>query len=252
MRGVTCAVCHVKGGKIVGPFETASAPHPVTVDVEMRSGSKPCVRCHLVSGERWDTFYKIPPCGTVAELKEGGQELDCVGCHMPEVTRAAATGGKARRGRRHLFLGGHSLEMVAGALDVTYEKEVKKEKNLREFVFTVTNTGAGHYLPTGTPDRHLTIEFRLLGKDGALIKEKVYKMKREILWRPFIVDLSDTRLPAGLPKEYSFDFKDDDNTAKSLDVTIRYHLLDDKRRRVIGYENIEPIAYPVFSIRIPL
>ncbi len=37
-EGMTCAVCHVKNARIVGPFETDDAPHPVTVDPEMTSG----------------------------------------------------------------------------------------------------------------------------------------------------------------------------------------------------------------------
>jgi hypothetical protein len=77
-------------------------------------------------------------------------------------------------------------------------------------------------------------------------------MKRDILWRPFIVDLKDTRLASQKPKEFLFEFSDDGNHAKILDVIVRYHLLDDKRRRRIGYDNKEPIAYPVFSTRIPL
>jgi hypothetical protein len=251
-EGVTCAVCHIKAGKIVGPFGTTSAPHPVVVDPLMTSGMKPCARCHLVSGARWDTFFKIPPCRTVAEIREGGKEPDCVGCHMPKVTRPLVKGGEMRKGRRHLFRGGHHPEKVRGALKVEYKKEIKRDGDMTSFVFTLTNTGAAHYLPTGTPDRHLTLEFRLLDATGALIKEKSYKMKRHILWRPFIVELEDTRLAYGEPRQFRFQFKDDGKTAKTLDVTVRYHLLEDKRRKQIGYENTEPIAYPIFNKRIPL
>ncbi len=251
-EGVTCAVCHVKEGRIVGPYETTDAPHPVTVDPGMTSGMKPCQRCHVVSGNRWDTFYSIPPCGTVAEIKEGAQEPNCVGCHMPEIRRPVATGTKERKGRQHLFRGGHHSEMVRSALQVKYRKEIEKDENRTKFIFTLTNTGAAHYLPTGTPDRYLTLELRLLDRESRVIKEKTYKMKRYILWRPFIIDLKDTRLPYGLPREYIFEFKHDNNPPKELDVTIRYHLLDEKRKKAIGYENREPIAYPIYSIEIPL
>jgi hypothetical protein len=60
-EGVTCAVCHLKDGKIVGPFETQDAPHPVAVDREMTEGIKACQKCHVVSGEKWDTFLRLPP-----------------------------------------------------------------------------------------------------------------------------------------------------------------------------------------------
>lgn len=249
-EGVNCAVCHVKDGKIVGPFETDAAPHPVFVDPEMARGVKPCERCHVVSGKRWDTFYRIPPCGTVAEVKERGRKPDCVGCHMPRITRPAAQGAEAREGGRHLFQGGHSPKRVSNALRVERGKAVHEDRGTIKYEFTLTNTGAAHYLPTGTPDRHLTLELRLLDEAGNAVKEKTFTMKRHILWRPFIIDLGDTRLPYGEPRTYSFEFERD--SAALLEVVVRYHLLDEKRREKIGYENTEPISYPVYSRRIHL
>jgi hypothetical protein len=250
-EGVTCAVCHVREGRIVGTFETEDAPHAVSYDPEMSSGIQYCEQCHVVSGDRWDTFYSIPPCGTVAEIREGGGEIDCVGCHMPEVTRPAAEGMGDRKGGRHFFRGGHHPETVKGSLKVETKREAKKDRS--SFTFTLTNVGAAHFLPTGTPDRHLTLELRLLDGDGKVLKEKMHVMKRYILWRPFIVDLKDTRLAYGEPKTFEFSFKPDrENPPSTLEVTVRYHLLDEKRRRRIGYENKEPIAYPIYRKGIVL
>lgn len=250
-EGVTCAVCHVKDGVIVGPFETDRAPHPVEADPEMSGGMKPCERCHVVSGERWDAFYRIPPCGTVAEITEAGREPDCVGCHMPRITRPVARGMEAREGGRHLFLGGHSPRTVGRALTVEYAG--KTAGNRAEYEFTLTNTGASHYLPTGTPDRHLTLEFRLYDKNSGIIKKETHTMKRHILWRPFIVELRDTRLPAGKPRAFAFSFERNAGYPPAfLEATVRYHLLDEKRRKEIGYENREPISYAIYRKRIAL
>jgi hypothetical protein len=244
-EGVTCAVCHVREGRIVGPFATEDAPHPVKYDPEMSSGIRYCEQCHVVSGERWDTFYSIPPCGTVAEIRESGQEIDCVGCHMPETIRPAADGMDDRKVGRHLFRGGHHPERVKGSLKVETKRETKEDGD--SFSITLTNVGAAHYFPTGTPDRHLTLELRLLDGDGNLLKEKIHVMKRYILWRPVIVDLKDTRLAYGEPRTFEFSFKPDrGNPPSVLEVTVRYHLLDEKRRERIGYENKEPIAYPIY------
>ncbi len=252
-EGVTCAVCHIKDGKIAGPFGSNNAPYPVIADPEMSFGIKPCEKCHVVFGKRWDTFYKIPPCGTVAEIKKKGQKIDCVGCHMPEVIRPMAKGMEARKGRKHLFWGGHHPEAVKNALKIEYQKEIDKDNNNIKYIFTLTNIGAAHYLPTGTPDRHLTLELRLLDKDGKVIKERIYKMKRHILWRPFIVDIKDTRLPYGAPRRFVLEFRPDgENPPFILDVTVRYHLLDEKQRKKIGYKNKEPIAYPIYKERILL
>jgi hypothetical protein len=246
-EGVTCAVCHIRNGRIVGPFRTDRAPHPVELDPGMSQGIKPCLKCHVVAGKRWDTFYTIPPCGTVAEIEAGKQTIDCVSCHMPPVVRPAAEGMPARQGRRHLFQGGHAPERVKQALRVEHTMEAD------ELVVTLTNVGAAHYLPTGTPDRHLTLELRLMGSSGQVLAEKVYTMKRYILWRPFIVDLRDTRLPYGQPREFKFPvFKRGSYNPAVMDVTVRYHLLDEARRKKIGYNNTDPIAYPVYHEQILL
>ncbi len=250
-EGVTCAVCHVEDGKIVGPFGTEDAPHPVVVDREMTAGINACQKCHVISGERWDTFLRIPPCGTVAEIEEGGREIECLECHMPAVTRPVATGMDERDGRRHLFRGGHDPAMVKSALTVSHEIETGPKGT--RFALVLTNTGADHYLPTGTPDRHLTVEIRLLDQQGELLKEEKHTMIRRILWRPFIVDLTDTRLPPNQPRRFDFDLPSDPATpAGSLEVTVSYHLLEEARRKRIGYQNREPIHYPIYLRRFPL
>jgi hypothetical protein len=252
-EGVTCAVCHIKEGKIIGPFGVEGAPHPVIADPEMISGIKFCEKCHVVSGKRWDTFYRIPPCGTVAEISERDEVLDCVGCHMPEVIRPLVKGLEPRKGGKHFFRGGHHPETVRKSLRVEYKKKLSSNKKKIKYIFTLTNIGAAHYLPTGTPDRHLTLELRLLNKEEKVLKEKIYKMKRYIMWRPVILDIKDTRLPFNEPKEFAFEFKTNSvNQPSIFDITVRYHLLDEKQRKKIGYENKEPIAYPIYNERIIL
>jgi hypothetical protein len=246
-EGVTCAVCHVRNGRIVGPFRTERAPHAVEYDPGMSRGMKPCLRCHVVMGKRWDTFYTMPPCGTVAEIEKGGHEVDCIGCHMTAIVRPATTKTTAREGRRHQFQGGHDPERVKQALQVEHKLEAD------DLVVTLTNAGASHYLPTGTPDRHLTLELRLLGSSGQVLAEKVYTMKRYILWRPFIVDLRDKRLPYGQPREFRFSvIMRGSDTPAVVDVTVRYHLLDEAQRKKIGYNNVEPISYSIFHEQVPL
>ena len=247
-EGVTCAVCHVRDGKIVGPYGSDRAPHAVQADPSMTSGSGPCERCHVVPGDRWDMFYRVPPCGTVAEIEESGRESDCVGCHMAAVVRPAARGASARPGRRHLIMGGHFPEQVKRALEVRFER-----RGERRYAFFIRNRGAHHYVPTGTPDRHLTVELRLLDTQGRVLEETSRTLKRFVLWRPFIMDLWDSRLPYGVTRRIYFNFdREYDRQPAALDILVRYHLLDEARRRKIGYENRDPIAYPVHHERIRL
>ena len=51
-QGITCNVCHLRNGKILGVLNTTNAPHPV---VQINNANQICVRCHVVSGKRWDT-----------------------------------------------------------------------------------------------------------------------------------------------------------------------------------------------------
>lgn len=252
-EGVTCVVCHLRGDTIIGPYGATDAPHAARRDPAMQDGLSVCARCHVVSGNKWDTFYRIPPCGTVAEINESSVGPNCVNCHMPSVVRAAWNGGIPRPGRKHLWKGGHDTATVAGAVDVELKIQDGGGGERRTATVILANAGADHYLPTGTPDRHLTIEFRLESADGDIVKSERHVLKRTILWRPFIVDLGDTRLPKGVTRQYAFNFRTNtEPPPAALDVLVRYHLLDEARRQRIGYENREPISSVVYQKHVDL
>jgi len=251
-EGVTCVVCHLRDGVIIGPYAETKAPHPTSFFPQMADGFSICRKCHVVSGKQWDSFFRIPPCGTVSEIEEGGTtSINCTDCHMSETSRPAAEGEKIRPGSQHLWRGGHDREMVTA--DLQAKLNVFPKGNNRQARLILTNIGADHYLPTGTPDRHLTVHFALTDSSGNILKDKVYKLKRTIMWRPFIVDLWDTRLIKNIPRELTFSWKENDIPAgSSLVVTVRYHLLDEARRKRIRYQNTTPISCPVFKQSLPL
>jgi len=172
---------------------------------------------------------------------------------MPLVERPLVEGGKARPVRRHLWRGGHDPEMVKNGLEVRFAEFAGASPGTRTFAVTLTNVGAGHYLPTGTPDRHLTVQLRLLNGRDEPIDEQNHTLRRTVMWRPFIVDLWDTRLPRWQPRSYQFTFPTNGGQRPAaVEAVVRYHLLDETRRRRIGYENQEPIAYEVFRQRLAL
>ncbi|MBE0615207.1 MAG: hypothetical protein IH604_16160 [Burkholderiales bacterium] len=259
-EGVTCAACHYKDGKMLGPIGDVDASHPVE---KLADANEICLRCHVVQGERWDTFFRYPPCGTAAEIAAGGgqwkgrsgelavgdaSELGCVQCHMPAVERALVDGGPVRKARRHLWRGGHDPATVKQALDIRFA-EIGADR--RAYALSLTNVGAAHFLPTGTPDRHLTVHLRVLDRNGQTLAEENHSLKRTTMWRPFIIDLWDTRLPRNQPRSYRIDVPAAGKPA-AVEAVVRYHLLDEARRARIGYENTEPIAYEVFRSRIVL
>jgi len=295
-EGVTCAACHYREGKIVGVLGDTNAPHPVK---KIDDPNQVCVRCHVVDGGKWDTFFRFPPCGTVAEIESSDLQqavkdnsglsgllqplkkdpdifkqmskyqntaikgysgetlssktasLGCVQCHMPRVKRALVKDGQLRQTRHHYWRGGHDPEMVKKALSVKFAELKQSGKNKQIFRLTLANTGAAHYLPTGTPDRYLSVQLRVLDRENNVLIEKTEKIKRTVMWRPFIVDLKDTRLPRWQPRNYEIEFSSL-NKAVSVEAVVRYHLLDEKRRKRINYKNKSPIAYDVFRQKIVL
>jgi len=261
-EGVTCAACHLREGKILGVYGDTKAPHPVK---KIQNANEICVQCHVVSGERWDTFFRFPPCGTVAEIQAGRGEkvgrsgetvvgdpaaLGCVGCHMPLVERPLVTGGKVRKTRQHLWRGGHYPEQVKRALDIKFE-QVSADK--RRYQLTLTNVGAAHYVPTGTPDRHFVVILRVLDKNGKTIRKQEQVLKRTLMWRPFIIDLKDNRLSPGKPQVHEFELsKQDVVEAGGVEAIVRYGLVGKKRLERIGYKGKEALSYEVFRKRLAL
>lgn len=261
-QGVTCAACHLREGQILGPYGSQSDAHPVR---QISSGNQVCIQCHLVGGERWDTFFRFPPCGTVAEIRSGGNEpttrvgdiqevdpatLGCVECHMPAVERPLVEGGQPRPARQHLWRGGHDPEMVSKAVEVGFERMNGKSNRYR---LTITNVGATHYVPTGTPDRHFVLSVRLLDQDGAVLAEEERILKRTVVWRPFIVDLWDTRLASGRPRSEEFVFTSAEvDRAWTAEAVVHYGLVEEARLKRIGYQSKEPTTYEIYRKRLSL
>ena len=262
-EGVTCTACHLRDGKIVGVQGIQDTPHPVQ---QLDDPNEVCVRCHVLEGDRWDTFFRFPPCGTVAEIRSSSStgktgelilpdigSLGCVQCHMPLVERPLVEGGQVRPVRKHLWRGGHDPAMVKQGLEILLTETEKQPGDERTFILTITNVGAAHYLPTGTPDRFLSVHLRLLDREGKVLKEQSHSIKRTVMWRPFIIDLKDTRLPRWQPRSYAFTVPADGRQRPvAVEAVVRYHLLDEKRRARISYTPDEPIDYEVFRQRLPL
>ena len=247
-EGVTCAGCHLHEGRILGPTGSPNAPHPVE---KFSDPNALCMRCHVVQGGRWDTFYRLPPCGTIAEIEAGQGRLErrsgerpvsnvaatgCVQCHMPKAESVPAV-------RRHTWRGGHDPATVRSAFTASFSDSFAPGGG-RIAELALKNTGAAHFLPTGTPDRHLTVRLRAFDAGGRVLREKAETLERTILWRPFIVDLWDTRLPWGEQRRYTLDVPAETHT---IEAQVRYHLLAESRRKRIAYEPAEPISYIVFE-----
>lgn len=263
-EGITCAVCHLRDGVILGPYEDSKAPHPTKYDPRFRT-TEICYTCHQVPGGPFQ-FYNGGPCATYFEF-EGNPWAEkgyiCQTCHMPEVVRAVATGGPIRKGRRHLWQGGHFPEMVKRAVTVEVKGDKKGYAQGERALFTLTleNSGAGHRIPTGDPDRFFIVSFRVVDGEGKVLKEKTHAIGRWILWKPIIVEVYGNR-PSPFEKlSYDFDYRipsggPDEGKGLRLIAEVAYHIMSDRTHGKLetryGLTAKDPYRFVIFRETLPL
>lgn len=260
-EAISCAACHVRDGVIYGPFEDSAAPHPTKFDPNFRT-TQICYRCHnVVSGPA--QFYNVGPCGTYAEyegkffMQERG--FICQSCHMPEIDRAVATDGPIRRGRQHLWRGGHDPDMIKRAVAVQIKADPPQPKpgDQVTFVLTLINAGAGHKIPTGDPDRHFTIEFLVEDREKRVIHQDTSTMGRWIMWQPVVLELYDNRLLPLASSEYRFTYRmPAESEALALKARVQYHILTDGQREMLrtkyGLTADDPYRFEIYAREFPL
>lgn len=178
---------------------------------------------------------------------------------MPAVERPIAEGGPVRHGRRHLWQGGHFPEMVQRAIRVEMHSDPSVFEPGKEtrIVLTLTNSGAGHKIPTGDPDRFFTVEFELKDAQGKVLKQQSHTMSRWIIWKPFIVEVYENRLVPLASRDYTFSFRvPQQPEGLTLTTRIRYHILTDKQYEKLktkyGLAGEVPYRFTVFERAFPL
>jgi hypothetical protein len=228
-EGITCASCHVRDGVIEGPFEDARAPHPTRYSPRFRS-TDICYTCHQVPSGPFQ-FYNGGPCSTFPEFEAGPyykRGMICQDCHMPSIERSVAVGGPVRMGRQHLWRGGHFPEMIKHAVtaELIPEQHSLQPGDVAHFTLRLTNSGAGHKIPTGDPDRYFTISFEMLDANGEILKRQENTMRRWIVWWPVIVEVYENRLTPLSSRDYQFQYRLPQNPERlKLRASVKYHIM---------------------------
>lgn len=143
--GVSCAVCHARGGRTFGPAPTPTTLMPLVSG--SRSGqdqiqtrpyfekSEFCSSCHHFPSETAPMVAGTTLQNTYEEWRNSRAAREgrtCQTCHMPD--------------RRHFFRGIHDPDTVRRAVKWNFESDPRaKDVKAR---MTLTNVGAGHFLPT--------------------------------------------------------------------------------------------------------
>lgn len=198
-EAITCAVCHIRAdenGKsyMIGASGTTLAPHPVKQDPEFLRNI--CMRCHQPGDEGLTSTFA---CWfqTKEELDEGPYkgEKDCVDCHMPVANRRSVPHNPelpVREGHMHHWAGGGVpkwYEDYDSLIERGYEPGLTVDsvkaalvKDQVEFSATYKNARAGHWLPTGDPERFLLFRAAMVDEAGKEVSLLTMRVGQEWDW----------------------------------------------------------------------
>ncbi len=205
MQGVTCDFCHTASAEenltqeIVPGFlvlrrtgstavkygrhaDASGAHHPVQPSKFLTSPQF-CAACHSfkhpVAGIEVQNTYREWQQSPYAE-----QGIRCQDCHMPPYAGASAVGAAERpRLHAHVFKGGYS-EMIRRAATVSVEGRMRGKRKRRrvEIEAAVTNSGAGHSIPTGLPGiREMWLEIEVFDSQGKLTARRQFPYGARLL-----------------------------------------------------------------------
>lgn len=261
-ESITCAVCHVRDGAVIGTIGGLAAPHAVKKDHELLSRQF-CLTCHNVTDELTQTL--VCSFQTGDEWESGPYPAtgrDCISCHMPEVYRPLTGFTQARWTRRHTWIGSAIPKFMGG------DKIVKGYKNGMEIdiqssqkslptgdstfvTLTVTNQNAGHFLPTGDPEYFITLDFSLEDNVGQVIADTTHRIGQLWEWWPKAKKVSDNRLRPLEKRNYFFSFTVPQyDGGRIFKVVVTNHRLTEENAKATNILGIAPLNAVVFEKEI--
>jgi hypothetical protein len=190
---VVCAACHVRQHQRFGPPRRAEAaalppgvvlPHNGFTATPAFQQAEFCQPCHQFTPDGFALNGTLLE-NTYVEWQQSPYAragISCQQCHMPD--------------RRHLWRGIHDPAMVRQAMTMTIAPVITTNtaaKNLQAAI-RVSNSGAGHYLPTYVTPK-IFVEAELLDSNGQGLADS---RQQWVIGREVALDLSaeiyDTRL----------------------------------------------------------
>ncbi|MFQ5519490.1 MAG: multiheme c-type cytochrome [Mariprofundus sp.] len=188
--GVSCAVCHVRGGKRFGPPPKNSAAvgvqkgaaHGGFTATRAFEQSQFCASCHQFPQSM--AINGKPLENTLVEWKQSTfskKGVTCQQCHMPD--------------RRHEFRGIHDAEMVRKGL------EFKLRKSKDSVIFTMISTWIGHAFPTYVTPKVIVLA-DALDRDGKSLRQWRWEIVREVEYDNGWQEKRDTRLMPGERRDF--------------------------------------------------
>jgi hypothetical protein len=250
-EGVTCDYCHsiqevtTTGGNpkakveftLVksGPTKDLVSPAHGTRFSPLHTSSLACITCHEYSNSQG-----FPVLATYSEWEKstyGKNEVGCQTCHMyriagdvvdPRIIRSATLTLNL-----HEIPGGHSIQQLNKAIKA--DLSTTREGDQLLVVVKLTNRGAGHDVPTGSPLRQLILELdadSLAGhhfSEQRIYRRTVKDRSGALLNREDLVFVkgarlvTDTRLAPNETKTETFSFPIPQGTQTRVKASLYYY-----------------------------
>jgi hypothetical protein len=249
-EGVTCDYCHsvrdvsfsASNPKAVvefslvksGPLKDVESMAHGTAYSPIHTSSAICAPCH-----DYRNALGFPVLTTYSEWKNsryGREGKACQSCHMYR-TAGDVVDPKIKRTKGgvnlHQMPGSHSLEQLTKTIAAQLSTSWQADR-LRVQV-DVSNRAAGHYVPTGSPLRQMTLEVRADSFDGKhLREERVYRRtvtdqkgvpidQEHLAFMTAARATSDTRLAPDEKRSEEFLFNIRPGTQTQVTATLRYY-----------------------------
>jgi hypothetical protein len=254
LEGITCAVCHVRDGYIIGPTGTSKAPHATKKDTKKLSVDL-CISCHNASAIVTKDLVCSFETGDEWENGPYFNNKNCITCHMPKLHREIVKGFGERKSRYHSFPGSgipksraHSPDSLMGLLIKTSNNnQTIRSKKQFAYEVTLTNEYAGHNLPTGDPERFIEIVFELKNNYNESIIIQRDTIGEKWKWYPEAIKISDNNLKPKESRRFTFKHHVESPGQYELSLTILKHRLNQKSAHYNGLSDDYPLHIELFK-----
>ena len=250
-EGITCDYCHsmrdvtltgpnpkaIVDYSLVksGPWKDVNSPAHGTVYSPLHTSALICASCHEYRNALG--FSVLTTYSEWSKSAYGAKNQSCQSCHMyqvagnvvdPRVQRTADAGINL-----HQIPGSHSMQQLEKALHA--ELSASHEGGQLRIVVEVSNRGAGHSVPTGSPMRQLILEVHADPYGGAPMSDRrVFRrtvgdakgatiVRESQAFMKGAKEISDSRIPPGESRKETFTFAVPQGTRTEVEANFIYY-----------------------------
>jgi len=250
-EGITCDYCHsIRDVTLTGqnpkatvdyslvksgPWKDVNSPVHGTAFSPVHTSALICASCHEYRNSLG--FAVLTTYSEWSKSAYGAKNQSCQSCHMSQVAGNVVDPRVQRTAEAtinlHQIPGSHSMQQLEKALHA--ELSTTHQGGRLQIVVEVTNRGAGHSVPTGSPMRQLILELRADPYGGAPMSDRrVFRrtvadakdapIEREP--QAFLKgakEISDSRIAPGETRKETFSFQVPQGTRTQVEANFIYY-----------------------------